>query len=131
MLQVVSDGSNCTCENRRTDLFTTLSSFERQQARQEWGRNLDGDPGQWRHHQVRDHGLLDYVANPAGSRWTMAYDTGRLSSILGPFGRRTTFSYDSGKIRTIQDPADVGRKQGCLTCATATVSSLALIAVSE
>ena len=51
--------------------------------------------------------------------------------ILVPFGRRTTFGYDSGKIRTIQDPADVGRKQGCLTCATAAVSSLALIAVSE
>ena len=57
--------------------------------------------------QYTSAGVLDYLANPAGSRWTATYSSSKLSAIVAPTGRRTTYAYDgvTGKIKTIQDPA--------------------------
>jgi len=50
-------------------------------------------------------GLADYLATPAGNRWTLSYSVsgGRLQTITHPFQRRTTLSYNPlSFIRRIQ-----------------------------
>ncbi len=52
-------------------------------------------------------GVLNYIKNRAGVRWTLTWDAGfnNVQAIRGPFGRRTTFVYNASKyLRRIVAP---------------------------
>ena len=52
-------------------------------------------------------GVLQYVANPAGGRWTVSYTgVNRIKAIVDPFAGRTTLSYTATQfLKRVQDSA--------------------------
>ncbi len=54
-------------------------------------------------YEYNDTGVLKYIQNPAGQRWTMVRSSGSLASIVDPLTRRTSFTYASSKLSRVQD----------------------------